>query len=126
MGITIFSCTLLCGPVNTTAPEVRLALLHFSPEEKKHLWYLLEMRDGDANSPIIYARSKYRKSITYRSPWVTVTAGGEAKPRDLKAVHIITGWDAFRFDTPLKWGVTASIVVATVVYFKFIREYDDD
>ena len=73
---------------------------------------------------------RLRKSPTYRVPWLTVTPGGDLKPRDLEVgsmtkrckllvvlvaalandfqdVDIITAWDALRFDTPLKWGVTA-------------------
>ncbi len=68
--------------------------------------YLTEFRDEDANSPIIYARTKLeaqifiqpifgfcrvssrdprlRKSPTYRVPWLTVTPGGEIKPKDLE------------------------------------------
>ena len=73
--------------------------------------------------------ARLRKSPTYRVPWLTVTPGGDLKPRDLEAssalqnqrisndhpavgawqdVDIITAWDALRFDTPLKWGVTAA------------------
>merc|ERR1719230_719395 len=66
---TTFECTMFCSAMNTTGVDVRLALVHTSPGEsegKKNLWYLLEFRDGDANSPIVYARSKFRKSPTYR------------------------------------------------------------
>mmetsp|Transcript_134947 Transcript_134947/g.234621 ORF Transcript_134947/g.234621 Transcript_134947/m.234621 type:complete len:219 (+) Transcript_134947:228-884(+) len=122
--VTAFECTLFCSPLNRSSRDVRLALIHTSPAEKKHLWYLIELRDDDVNSPIIYARSKFRKEITYRSPWMTVTPGGQIKPRDLKDVHIVTAWDAFRFDTPLKWGVTVTLVASTVVFFK-MRASDD-
>lgn len=47
--------------------------------------YLAEFRDEDANSPVIYARTKLRKAPTYRVPWLTVTPGGELKPKDLEA-----------------------------------------
>lgn len=124
--VTVFACAFGCSAHNLTGDQVKLALIHTSPDEKKHLWYLLEMRNDDANSPIIYARSKFRKFETYRSPWMTVTPGGTHKPRDLPGVHIITCWDAFRFDTPLKWGVTVALIAVTVVYFKFLRDDDDD
>lgn len=119
---TVWDCTMFCKPVNKSAPEVRLALVHTSPDAKKNLWYLLEMRDDDANSPIVLARSKYRKWPTYRSPWMTVTPGGDIKPRDLKDVYLITAWDAFRFDTPLKWAVTAVLVLGTVLFWRSRRE----
>mmetsp|Transcript_103382 Transcript_103382/g.267388 ORF Transcript_103382/g.267388 Transcript_103382/m.267388 type:complete len:220 (+) Transcript_103382:146-805(+) len=113
----VFECMFFCAPVNKTGEQVKLALVHTSPgETKRNLWYLLEMHDGDANSPLVFARSKFRKHGTYRSPWVTVTPGGEIKSKDLKEVHLITAWDAFRFDTPVKWGVTAALVLATVVW----------
>merc|ERR1719401_82575 len=51
---TIFSCTLFCSLMNATDRDGRLALVHTSPSEKKNLWYLLEMHDEDANSPIIF------------------------------------------------------------------------
>jgi len=118
----IWECTLFCSPLNSSATNVRLALVHTSPDPKRNMWYLIEMRDDDANSPIIYARSKFRKSPTYRSPWVTVTPGGEIKPRDLPDVHIFTAWDGFRFDTPLKWGVTAGVILSSVAFFRWCRE----
>mmetsp|Transcript_93766 Transcript_93766/g.265163 ORF Transcript_93766/g.265163 Transcript_93766/m.265163 type:complete len:222 (-) Transcript_93766:69-734(-) len=122
---SIWECTMFCGPVNKTRDaDVRLALVHTQPAEKKNLFYLLEMRDGDANSPIIYARSKFRKSETYRSPWMTVTPGGEVKPKDLKEVHIISAWDAFRFDTPLKWAVTVVLIVGSVLFWRSRSEWD--
>lgn len=120
----LWSCTMFCSPVNTSARDARLALVHMSPDRKKNLWYLIEMRDDDANSPIIYARSKFRKEPTYRSPWMTVTPGGEMKPQDLKDVYMYTAWDAFRFDTPLKWGVTATLVIGSAAIFKFGRDSD--
>merc|ERR1712151_575254 len=86
-----------------------MGLLHIAPDPKKNLWYLMELRDEDANSPIIYGRTKFRKSPTYRdTSWLTVTPGGELKPKELKDVYMITGWDAFRFDTPVKWAVPDS------------------
>lgn len=120
---SVWECTLFCSPMNRTS-DVKLALVHTSPDGKKHLWYLLEFRDGDANSPIIYARSKYRKAPTYRCPWMTVTPGGEIKPRDLPDVHLISAWDAFRFDTPLKWAVTAVLVAGTVAWWRSRKEWD--
>ncbi|CAK9066648.1 unnamed protein product [Durusdinium trenchii] len=102
----VFSCTMGCSAHNLTAKEVKLALVHASLDGKRYSWYLTEFRDEDANSPIIYARTKLRKSPTYRVPWLTVTPGGDLKPKDLEEVHLITAWDALRFDTPLKWGVT--------------------
>jgi len=122
---TIFECTLFCGAMNRTGPDTRLALVHYSPDEKKHLWYLIEMHDDDANSPYIYARSKFRKSETYRSPWMTVTPGGDIKPHDLKDVYLTTAWDLFAFDTPLKWGVTAAIVIGIAVLWKVRKDKDD-
>lgn len=121
---SIWSCTILCSPVNTTAPDVKLALVHTSPADKKNLWYLLELRDGDANSPVIYARSKFRKYPAYRVPWMTVTPGGEVKPHDLPEVHLITAWDAFRFDTPLKWGCTVAVIAGGVLFWRSRREWD--
>mmetsp|Transcript_18576 Transcript_18576/g.38643 ORF Transcript_18576/g.38643 Transcript_18576/m.38643 type:complete len:218 (+) Transcript_18576:24-677(+) len=121
--ITMFECTMFCSPMNRTS-DVRLALAHTSPDGKKHLWYLLELRDDDANSPIIYARSKFRKSQTYRCPWMTVTPGGEIKPRDLPEVHIITAWDAFRFDTPLKWAVTVALIGVGTYFWRSRKEWD--
>lgn len=118
----VWSCTMFCSLLNTTDTEGRLALVHTSPDPKKNLWYLLELHDGDANSPIIYARSKFRKWATYRSPWMTVTPGGDIKPRDLKDVHLITAWDAFRFDTPLKWAATVAVVLAGAAWWKFRRD----
>mmetsp|Transcript_61879 Transcript_61879/g.186691 ORF Transcript_61879/g.186691 Transcript_61879/m.186691 type:complete len:218 (+) Transcript_61879:98-751(+) len=120
---SVWECTLFCSPMNRTS-GTRLALVHTSPDSKKNLWYLLEMHEEDANSPIIYARSKFRKAPTYRVPWMTVTPGGEIKPRDLKEVHLITAWDAFRFDTPLKWTVTAAIVGGTVYLWRARKEWD--
>merc|ERR1719378_785109 len=107
---------MFCSPVNTTGQEVRVALVHTTPADKKNLWYLLELRDDDANSPVIYARSKFRKAATWRSPWMTVTPGGEIKATDLPDVYLYTAWDLFRFDTPLKWGVTAAVIGATVLF----------
>jgi len=123
---SLWECTMFCSPMNTSAgaENVRLALVHTSPAEKKNLWYLIEMRDGDANSPVIYARSKYRKWPTYRSPWVTVTPGGTIKSKDLPELHLISAWDAFRFDTPLKWGVTAVLIVLIVFWWRQ-KEKDD-
>eukprot|EP00928_Gymnodinium_smaydae_P086718 TRINITY_DN71162_c0_g1_i1.p1 TRINITY_DN71162_c0_g1~~TRINITY_DN71162_c0_g1_i1.p1 ORF type:complete len:220 (-),score=56.05 TRINITY_DN71162_c0_g1_i1:187-846(-) len=121
----IFSCTLFCSPANTSAKDARLVLLHIAREEKKNLWYLMELRDDDANSPVLYARSKFRKAVTYNSPWVTVTPGGAVKSRDLPDVYICTAWDLFRFDTPLKWGVTAALLVGTVLLYRQYREDDD-
>mmetsp|Transcript_71350 Transcript_71350/g.204726 ORF Transcript_71350/g.204726 Transcript_71350/m.204726 type:complete len:220 (-) Transcript_71350:118-777(-) len=121
----IFSCTLFCGPMNTSAKEVKLALVHTSPGEKRNLWYLLEFADEDANSPIVIARTKFRKEATYRVPWMTVTPGGEIKPRDLLDVHLITGWDAFRFDTPLKWGCTVAFVALIALLCHSRKDKDD-
>eukprot|EP00440_Ansanella_granifera_P001493 gb/GFBE01001608.1/.p1 GENE.gb/GFBE01001608.1/~~gb/GFBE01001608.1/.p1 ORF type:complete len:221 (+),score=49.71 gb/GFBE01001608.1/:1-663(+) len=120
----VFDCTMGCSAHNTTANEVKLALVHASLDGKRYCWYLLEFRDDDANSPIVYARTKFRKSPTYRVPWLTVTPGGEIKPRDLSDVHLITAWDALRFDTPLKLGVTAAIIGAIVLWCK-TKEKDD-
>jgi len=122
---TIFSCTLFCSPVNKTGQNVMLALVHMSHDPKKHMWYLIEMQDEDANSPVLYARTKFRKQINYRVPWVTVTPGGEIKPKDLPDAHIFSAWDAFRFDTPLKWACTVLILGGTVAFFKFYGSDDD-
>merc|ERR1711939_427135 len=84
----IFSCSFYCGPMNTSGKDVMLALVHMSHEPKKHLWYLLELTDEDANSPILYARSKFRKTVSYGSPWVTMTPGGDIKSKDLKNVYV--------------------------------------
>eukprot|EP00929_Paragymnodinium_shiwhaense_P119658 TRINITY_DN91545_c0_g1_i1.p2 TRINITY_DN91545_c0_g1~~TRINITY_DN91545_c0_g1_i1.p2 ORF type:complete len:221 (-),score=38.39 TRINITY_DN91545_c0_g1_i1:377-1039(-) len=121
---TIFSCAFWCGPMNTTGENVQLALIHYSADTKRHLWYLIELFDEDANSPILYARTKFRKAITYRVPWVTVTDGGNTKSKDLPDVYITSAWCAFRFDTPLKWGVTVALVGATIAFFKYNQ--DDD
>mmetsp|Transcript_56344 Transcript_56344/g.101266 ORF Transcript_56344/g.101266 Transcript_56344/m.101266 type:complete len:220 (+) Transcript_56344:100-759(+) len=121
----VFACTMGCRPLNTSAAEVRLVLVHSSPDVKRNLWYLLELRDDDVNSPIVYARTKYRKSATYQVPWTTVTDGGETmKPRDLKDVYMYTAWDAFRFDTPMKWGVSATLVGMIVLWCR-MKEKDD-
>merc|ERR1711879_871300 len=120
----VFACTFWCAPINTTAKEPRLALIHFNPAPKKNLWYLLEMRGDDANSPIIYARSKFRKAATWRVPWMTVTPGGEVKARDLKDVYVFTAWDAFRFDTPMKWAGTAMVIAVTVLFFRSCWQED--
>merc|ERR1712232_25873 len=111
---TVWECTMFCGPMNKTGSGVKLALVHFTQAAKKNLWYLVEMHDDDANSPIIIARSKFRKTETYRSPWVTVTPGGEHKPKDLPNVRLASAWDLFRFDTPLKWAVTVAMILAAV------------
>ncbi|CAK9066480.1 Hypothetical protein SCF082_LOCUS33827 [Durusdinium trenchii] len=120
----VFSCTMGCSAHNLTAKEVKLALVHASLDGKRYSWYLTEFRDEDANSPIIYARTKLRKSPTYRVPWLTVTPGGDLKPKDLEEVHLITAWDALRFDTPLKWGVTGALVGAIAFWCK-TKEKDD-
>eukprot|EP00931_Biecheleriopsis_adriatica_P067367 TRINITY_DN4151_c0_g1_i1.p1 TRINITY_DN4151_c0_g1~~TRINITY_DN4151_c0_g1_i1.p1 ORF type:complete len:240 (+),score=58.92 TRINITY_DN4151_c0_g1_i1:59-721(+) len=120
----VFDCTMGCSAHNTTATEVKLALVHASLDGKRYCWYLVEFRDEDANSPIIYARTKLRKNPEYRVPWLTVTPGGDIKPRDLLDAHIITAWDALRFDTPLKWGVTAAIVGMIALWCK-TKEKDD-
>merc|ERR1712087_509050 len=121
---TIWECTMFCSPLNKTGVGLKLALVHLEQSPKKNLWYLLEMHDEDANSPIIFARSKFRKVETYRSPWVTVTPGGKQTPKDLPAVHLISAWDAFRFDTPLKWGVTVVVILAAVLWWRS-RDKDD-
>lgn len=123
--VTVWDCVMFCSPMNRSGGDVRLALIHTSVDPKKHLWYLLEMHDDDANSPYVYARSKFRKTETYRSPWMTVTPGGEIKPRDLKEVHLITAWDAFRFDTPLKWGVTVALILGVAIWWKVRKDKDD-
>merc|ERR1719265_1027658 len=105
--------------------DVKLALIHMG-QEKKYLWYLVEMNQDDVNSPIIYARSKFRRQATYRSPWTSVTPGGLVKARELPSMHLITAWDAFRFDTPVKWGASAAIVILTGLWWKFGRDTDDD
>lgn len=110
----VFECTMFCTPHNKTGEAVKLALVHTSTDGKRYLWYLIEMMDGDANSPVVYARTKFRKVAGYRSPWVTVTPGGEIKSKDLKEVYLTTAWDAFRFDTPLKLGCWAVLVLAIV------------
>lgn len=120
----VWSCTLFCRPINATQRRDQAVLIHYSPDPKKHLWYLTELREDDANSPIIFARSKYRKQHTYRSPWLTVTPGGEVKPRDLPDVHLLSAWDMFRFDTPLKWGVTVTLVLLAGLWYMCRR--DDD
>lgn len=120
----VFSCTMGCSAHNLTAKEVKLALVHASLDGKRYSWYLTEFRDEDANSPIIYARTKLRKSPTSRVPWLTVTPGGDLKPKDLEEVHLITAWDALRFDTPLKWGVTGALVGAIAFWCK-TKEKDD-
>eukprot|EP00414_Alexandrium_minutum_P003511 CAMPEP_0113821906 /NCGR_PEP_ID=MMETSP0328-20130328/1974_1 /TAXON_ID=39455 /ORGANISM="Alexandrium minutum" /LENGTH=218 /DNA_ID=CAMNT_0000789841 /DNA_START=5 /DNA_END=661 /DNA_ORIENTATION=+ /assembly_acc=CAM_ASM_000350 len=122
--VSVWECTFFCSPMNRTAPDARLALVHASMDGKKHLWYLLELRDGDANSPIIYARSKFRKSPTYRVPWMTVTPGGEIKPHDLKEVYLSSAWDAFRFDTPLKWTVTVALIGGATYLWRSRKEWD--
>eukprot|EP00930_Biecheleria_cincta_P073956 TRINITY_DN61206_c0_g1_i1.p1 TRINITY_DN61206_c0_g1~~TRINITY_DN61206_c0_g1_i1.p1 ORF type:complete len:219 (-),score=44.78 TRINITY_DN61206_c0_g1_i1:104-760(-) len=120
----VFECSMGCSPHNTSAKDVKLALVHASFDGKRYLWHLVEFRDEDANSPILYARTKFRKAPTYRVPWVTVTPGGDVKPRDLEEVHIITAWDALRFDTPLKWAITVAIVGGIVLWCK-TKEKDD-
>merc|ERR1719350_2373 len=120
----VWECILFCGP--TASSEAQLVLVHHSLEPKKNLWYMLELRDNDVNSPIILARTKYRKAITYQVPWMTVTPGGEVKPKDLKDVYMVTAWDAFRFDTPLKWVSTLAILVGTVYLFWFRKDEDSD
>jgi len=86
---------------------------------------LLELNADVAFSPIILAWSKFRKALTFRSPWTTVTDGGDVmKARDLKDVYLLTAWDAFRFDTPVKWGCTAAIVAMTA--FMWLQREKDD
>eukprot|EP00927_Polykrikos_kofoidii_P069557 TRINITY_DN65080_c0_g1_i1.p1 TRINITY_DN65080_c0_g1~~TRINITY_DN65080_c0_g1_i1.p1 ORF type:complete len:221 (-),score=40.00 TRINITY_DN65080_c0_g1_i1:71-733(-) len=121
---TIFSCTMFCSPLNTTGSQVMLALVHSAPEKKKNLWYMLEFRDDDANSPVLHARSKFRKVVSRGSPWMTVTPGGEIKPRDLKDVYIVSAWDAFKFDTPLKVGVFVALFVGAVGFIWYVRQDD--
>mmetsp|Transcript_86281 Transcript_86281/g.192951 ORF Transcript_86281/g.192951 Transcript_86281/m.192951 type:complete len:220 (-) Transcript_86281:35-694(-) len=123
--VSIWECTFFCSPMNRSAADARLALVHNSFEGgKKHLWYLLEMRDNDANSPIIYARSKFRKAPTYRVPWMTVTPGGEIKPHDLKEVYLSSAWDLFRFDTPAKWVCTVAIIGGAAYLWRSRKEWD--
>uniref|UniRef100_A0A7S1RB25 Uncharacterized protein n=1 Tax=Alexandrium catenella TaxID=2925 RepID=A0A7S1RB25_ALECA len=120
--LSVWECTFFCSPMNRSAPDARLGLVHTSIDDgKKHIWYLLELRDDDANSPIVYARSKFRKAPTYRVPWMTVTPGGEIKPHDLKEVYLMSAWDAFRFDTPLKWTVTA-VLIGGATYLWWARK----
>jgi len=121
----VWSCTMFCSPFNRTAKDVKLALVHTSSEPKKNLWYLIELHDDDVNSPIVLGRSKMRKVPTYRVPWMTVTPGGEIKPRDLPDVHLITAWDAFRFDTPMKWAGTGLVLVGGALFWRSRREDDD-
>mmetsp|Transcript_60671 Transcript_60671/g.128454 ORF Transcript_60671/g.128454 Transcript_60671/m.128454 type:complete len:218 (+) Transcript_60671:174-827(+) len=121
-GTYIFSCAVFCGPTNSSG---KLALLHKAPEPKKNLWYLLEFRDGDVNSPIIIARSKFRKDPTWTAPWVTVSPGGDIKAKDLPEVYMTTAWDALRFDTPLKWGCTVAIVGAIALACWSAKEKED-
>lgn len=120
-----YSCAVFCRPMNASAKEVAVVLVHYSPEPKKNLWYLLEMRDDDANSPIVIGRSKFRKEPTYTAGWMSVTPGGEHKPKDLKDVYIATAWDAFRFDTPLKLVVSAAIVLG-IAYMCYTQKDKDD
>mmetsp|Transcript_62333 Transcript_62333/g.115701 ORF Transcript_62333/g.115701 Transcript_62333/m.115701 type:complete len:221 (-) Transcript_62333:59-721(-) len=124
--VSVWDCTLFCSPLNTTDKQNKLSLVHYSPDPKKNLWYLIELRNDDVNSPIIYGRTKYRKQPTYRAPWTTVTAGGEIKPQELPDVYIFTAWDAFRFDTPVKWGTTVALVLGVIYWYKYIFKSDDD
>ena len=102
----------------------------------KKMRYLTEFRDEDANSPIIYARTKsgssdfssppntqpsaasksppfsfprLRKSPTYRVPWLTVTPGGEIKPKDLE--------DEERIGEP--FGVCLFVLISPYFYLIF-------
>ena len=118
----IWSCVLFCSPMNTSDKTNRLSLVHMKPDKKKHLFYLLEFRNEDVNSPIVYARSKFRKERTYRTPFVTVTAGGQTQSRNLPDVYLTSAWAALRFDTPLKWGVTVFLVVGTVLWWRSNRD----
>mmetsp|Transcript_26134 Transcript_26134/g.60948 ORF Transcript_26134/g.60948 Transcript_26134/m.60948 type:complete len:220 (-) Transcript_26134:85-744(-) len=124
--VSVWDCTMFCSPVNTTDKQNKLSLVHYSMDAKKHMWYLLELRNDDVNSPIIYGRTKYRKQATYRVPWMTVTAGGENKPRELPDVYIFTAWDAFRFDTPMKWITAVALVLGIAYWYKYILKGDDD
>lgn len=122
----VWSCAIGCRPMNSSAPDVRLILIHTKKDEKKSLWYLVELHDDDVNSPILLARSKFRSKSTWNVPWMTVTPGGDVKPRELKDVYVVTAWDAFKFDTPIKWAFTVVIVIISGILFWRRRRSDDD
>merc|ERR1711972_725898 len=59
----VWSCALGCRPVvNASAKDTRVILIQTKKDEKKNLWYLLELHDDDPNSPIVLARTKFRKA----------------------------------------------------------------
>jgi len=126
--VSIWECTIFCGATNASQrAETRTALIQQNAGPKKNLWWLVEVRDDDADSPVILARTKYRKTPTYRVPFVTVTdRGKDVKSKDIADAWIYSAWDAFRFDTPLKLGVTAVLVVATSGYLWWKKRQDDD
>merc|ERR1719316_1286806 len=72
--VSVWECTLFCGGVNaSTRAETKVALMQQTVAPKKHIWWLMEAREEDANSPVLLARTKYRKVATYRVPFMTVS-----------------------------------------------------
>mmetsp|Transcript_78286 Transcript_78286/g.209271 ORF Transcript_78286/g.209271 Transcript_78286/m.209271 type:complete len:223 (+) Transcript_78286:46-714(+) len=123
----VWSCSVLCSPPSGT-PGSSVALVLYSQNPKRHVWYVVELNDEDANSPVVYGRTKFRKNPHYDVPWVTHTPGDAVKPKNMDGVFITISWSLFKMDTPEKWTTAACLLLGTVASAWACRRsmFDDD
>eukprot|EP00397_Hematodinium_sp_SG-2012_P054068 GEMP01064950.1.p1 GENE.GEMP01064950.1~~GEMP01064950.1.p1 ORF type:complete len:214 (-),score=42.58 GEMP01064950.1:582-1223(-) len=120
---TIWECTFWCSPGEGS----KLALIHYAKEEKKNLFYIVSFKD-EANSPVLYARSKYRKQPSFDTSFVSVLpADSEEKPKPISDWHLLTGRQLFYFDTPAKWIGAVVVLIGHIAWiYKWKNDDDDD
>merc|ERR1739845_48754 len=95
-----------------------------------HQWWLVEMRDNDKETPILYGRTKGRKNWEITAPWVEPDMSRK-KPQNLP-LQVYSIWnvmnpgitpETLRIEKWLSW--VAAIAFLVVFVWKAFRDDDD-
>lgn len=121
-----------CHPLNATS-RGNVYLIHSAPHREKpkstHQWWLVEMRERDTETPVIYARTKGRKNLQIDGvPWVEPDTS-RTKPKVLN-LQLFSIWDVLwpglREPHFVKWGAWVAFIAAAVAYLYKLCKDDDD
>ena len=121
--VQIWSCVLGCQGTHGGTP----ALIHWNEGPKSNVWYVVEFVEEDANSPVLYMRSKRRAKPTMDVPFVTVADWNDEKLKaePVPGVYFWSLWDLFS-----TWpGIGTVVAIAVGLVFALTRmckATDDD
>jgi len=122
--LTIWKCIIWCSPPHGGDEVI---LIHYEENEKKNQFYLVELADV-ANSPIIFARTKFRKEITFNTDFVSMKEpkNKKEKPKVLTDFKMSTLWHVLYFDSTEKIVAMVCVLLANLIWFYLYRKSDDE